>query len=132
MQLIAQYPVNEAALGSYFGRPVGAVLANGDFVYGIMDRVYDGNLVLRPLNNVPQAALAQIKKSVKTKMKNMKLPKIPYSKEAMSKVRTTAWGGWGGYPYGWGFGNWGWGAGSWWIWPLLFLAALFAFPFFWI
>ncbi len=80
---------------------------------------------MSPIDNVPEAAVASLKKSMK-KAVGEKL-------RTMSKVKTKAYGypGYGAYPYGYGYGNYGWGAGWWWIFPLFWLTALAAFPFFW-
>jgi hypothetical protein len=124
LELIAQYPITESAISPHCGRPVAALLANGEFVCGILERVHEGNIILRPPDDLPEATLSQIKKSVEAKAKKMNFPKKPSSTRDLSKPRTSAFG-FGGY------GGWGWGGGSW-ILPLLFLTALFAFPFFWI
>lgn len=120
MQLLAQYPVSADVIERHTGRPVMAMLGNGEFVCGIIDRVHDGHLVMRPVTNAPEATIAGLKKSMK------KL-------NVMEKVQTKAYynGGNTAYGSGYGYGNYGWGAGWWWIFPLFFLAAIAAFPFFW-
>ncbi|MDR0268064.1 hypothetical protein [Paenibacillus sp.] len=120
MQLLAQYPVSADICDNYKGRPVMAMLVNGEMVCGVIDRIHDGHLVMRPVNNVPTAAISSLKKSMK-------------ESKGLEKVRTKAYNGYDGTPYnvGYGYGNYGWGAGWWWILPLFVLTALVAFPFFW-
>lgn len=138
MALLASYPIEATAIQSYIGQPVAAYLHSGDIVYGNFDRIVDGNLVLSPLT-YPTAGILNVKSkikshpAVKAHIKKMKLAKnqIKVPKSMQGKVRTKAWGGYGGYGYGWGYGDYGWGAGSWWLWALLGIAFLFAFPFFW-
>ncbi|KIL37888.1 hypothetical protein SD70_30050 [Gordoniibacillus kamchatkensis] len=126
MQLLCQYPIAASSVTPYIGRAVAACTADGDVVCGVIDRIHDGHLVMRPLENVPDAAIASLKQSL------AKNPRVNDIKSKMKeKARIKAWGYPGAYPFGWGYGNWGWGLGWWWIWPLFFLAALAAFPFFW-
>ncbi|WP_248924769.1 hypothetical protein [Paenibacillus hamazuiensis] len=127
MQFLAQYPVSADLVTPYVGRPVAAITGDGDFAYGIIDRIHDGHLVMRPIGNVPEAVVANFKKSMKKSLG----PRLKQMKFEKPKIK--AWGGFGfgGYPFGWGFGNFGWGAGWWWIFPLFLLAAIAAFPFFW-
>lgn len=127
MQILSRYPVSEAELLAHCGRPVGAVLANGDCVCGILDRVHDGHLVFRPITGVPEAQVAQFRHSIKRNFR----PGGRNRKPAGRQATTSAWGFGGGYPYGWRYGNYGWGAGWWWLLPLFLLTALVAFPF-WI
>ncbi len=109
MELIAQYPITETVITPHIGRPVAAVLANGDVCCGIIDRVHDGHLFMRPIE-VPQATVANLQKKIKAH------PSVKHATNRMEKVQTKAFG------WGWGFP---------WIWPLLGLTALFALPFFW-
>ncbi|UJF33507.1 hypothetical protein [Paenibacillus hexagrammi] len=123
MQLLAQYPVAAEHVMPHIGRPIAAMLPGGDVVYGIVDRVHDGNLVLRPIENVPEASVLALKNNLQAqaRKKNLKINQ--------EKARTKAWG----YPYGlgWGYGNYGWGLGWWGIWPLFWLTALAVLPFLW-
>jgi hypothetical protein len=112
MQYLAQSPIMPHHVIPHIGRPVAAILPNGEVVCGIVDRVCDGHLVMRPLDRAPEAAVMNVTKQPK--------PRSP------AKAKIKAWG----YPYGWGYGNYGWGPGWWWIWPLVGLTALAAFPFF--
>lgn len=122
MQILAQYPINANHVNPFIGRPVGAILPDGDLAYGVLDRLHDEHVVLKPIDGVSTAAVQSWKKQMKNH---------PVVKAAMKKVKTKAWGYGGAYPYGWGYGNFGWGAGWWWIWPLFFILALVAWPFWW-
>lgn len=124
MQLLAQYPISHEHITPYVGRPVAALLPGGDIVCGVIDRIHEGHIVMKPVQNLPEATVASLKKSLQNdpRVKNRKVPE---------KVSTKAFGYPGAYPYGWGYGNYGWGAGWWWIFPLFALAAIAAFPFFW-
>lgn len=130
MQMLAQYPIKEENIAAFFGRPVVALLPDGEVVGGIVDRVHDGHLVMRPID-LPDAVVQNVRESAK----NLKHPAGPKAKNKASagktgRAKTSAFG-YPGYPLGWGYGNFGWGVGWWWIWPLLFITALFAFPFWW-
>ncbi|UUZ79861.1 hypothetical protein LJK88_33200 [Paenibacillus sp. P26] len=58
------WPVpNESLINPYIGRPVGAVLPDGEVVCGIVECIHNGNLVLRPLG-IPEAAIQKIKNRV--------------------------------------------------------------------
>lgn len=135
MTLIGQYPLNESLINPYIGRPVGAVLPDGEVICGIVECIHNGNLVLRPLR-IPEAAVLNIKNKLASNPRfraaNLKAKRNMKHMTLKEKAKIKAFGGGFGYPFGWGFGNWGWGAGWWWIWPLLALTALIALPFFWI
>lgn len=124
MQMIARYPVSNELIEPHVGRPVVAMLHDGEMVCGVIDRVHDGHLFLKPVHGVPEATIQSVKKSMKKSVG-------PVSKRP-EKLQTKAFaGGFGGYPYGYGYGNFGWGAGWWWIFPLFLLTALATVPFFW-
>ncbi len=124
MEILAQHPITEAQLNPYVGRPVGAVLPDGDMVFGTFDRIHEGHVVFRPATGLSTSSIQRMKQNLKSN---------PTIQSALQKAKTRAWGHgvYGGYPYGWGYGNFGWGIGWWWILPLFFLAALVALPFFW-
>lgn len=121
MQLLCQAPIGAGQVTPYIGRPVAAITAEGEIECGIIHCIHDGYLVMKPLEGVPEATVLSLKKSLKNDPRLLKMRKPP------EKARIKAWGA---YPFGWGFGGYPWGAGLWWIWPLFFLAALAAFPFF--
>lgn len=135
MTFLAQYPINESLVNPYIGRQVGAVTPDGEVICGIIECIHKGNLVLRPLGNVPETVIQSIRQKMKADPKiGSALVKSKRKMKPMTiknKARIKAFGGYG-YPYGWGYGNWGWGAGWWWIWPLFALTALVALPFFFI
>jgi hypothetical protein len=118
----------------HMGRPVVAITHEGDAICGIMDRVHDGHLVMRPFGNMPEAAIRSIQAAASKQGK--KLVQTTAMKKSFRvlgrQIATTkAWGGYPGRPYGWGYGNYGWGFGWWWIFPLFWLAAIAAWGFFW-
>jgi hypothetical protein len=76
-QLLAQYPVSADLCENYKGRPVMAMLLNGEVVCGVIDRIHDGHLVMRPVNNVPDATITSLKKSMK-------------QSKGLEKIRTNA------------------------------------------
>lgn len=117
MQLIAHHPLTEAVVHPHCGRPVAAMLANGDVVCGVLHKVENGHIYMTPIHHMPTAAVAQIKNQVSAQMKMTKLPAPSVRHSGQAKINA------------WGFGPWGWGWG--WIFPLFFLTALFTFPFFW-
>ncbi|MEB3101528.1 hypothetical protein [Ferviditalea candida] len=138
MQILAQYPIEVSTAQAFVGRPLGVLLPDGDFMVGVMDRIYDGNIVMRPLDG-GVAVSQSMKKAIKGNPHVQALLKKSeqWKREGRLQANTKAWAGAGAaagagfYPFGWGFGNWGWGFGWWWIFPLLFALAFFAWPFFW-
>lgn len=110
MQLIAQYPIQEAQLMPHIGRCVAACTHEGDTFCGIIDRMEGGNIYFRPLG-AGGAAVQSIQQNPQVK-KMMDLAK----NSSLGKATTSAWG-----PWGWG---------GWW-WPLWGLTALWLLPFFW-
>jgi hypothetical protein len=101
-----------------------------------MHRIHDGHLVLRPIGNMPEAAIQSIQAAASKQGK--KLVQTTGMKKSfrvlgrqMATTKAWGYGGFAGRPYGWGFGNYGWGAGWWWIFPLFWLAAIAAWGFFW-
>lgn len=136
MELLAQYPIEESACLPHVGRPVVAILPNGETVCGVMDRIHEGHLVLRPIEDLPVATVQSLRNSsgkhiealpIKPDMKK----KLRVLNKQMATTKAFGSGGFGGRPYGWGYGNYGWGAGWWWIFPLFWLAAIAAFAFAW-
>ncbi|MFC0210954.1 hypothetical protein ACFFK0_00590 [Paenibacillus chartarius] len=125
MRILAQSPIMADHITPYYGKAIAAVLPSGDVVCGIVDRVHEGHLFMRPIENVPEAYVLSLKKSLGAKYKNKAQVK------ALAGAGAAAGAGFGGFPLGWGFGNFGWGAGLWWVFPLFLLAALAALPFFW-
>ena len=135
LTFIGQYPLSESVITPYIGRPVGAILPDGEFVCGVIQCIHNGNLVLKPLG-VPEAAVLSLKKKMGA-LPQVKGSAILQSKRNMkrmnlkSRAQIKAFGPYG-YPLGWGYGSWGWGAGLWWIWPLFALTALVSLPAFFI
>jgi hypothetical protein len=95
-------------------------MQNGESVCGIMERVYDGHLVLRPIDGAPPVSVQNV--NMKRNLRSMK--------RNVATTKAYSPGGWG-RPYGWGYGNYGWGLGWWWIFPLFWLTAIAAFAFAW-
>ncbi len=110
MHLLCSYPVQAGAVMPHCNKPIVAMTTSGDLVPGIIDGVRDGVLYLKPIGR--EAGVAMIKR-VKTYNKN-KLP-------ARTQAKTSAFG----YPY-YPF------AGLTLALSLVWLAALFAFPPFFI
>ncbi|HEX7057931.1 MAG TPA: hypothetical protein VF260_12160 [Bacilli bacterium] len=106
MHLICSYPIQEAAVLPHCGKQVAVVLADGDVACGVIDGVRDGNLLLRPAAGVDITAIRN------------KLLAHPKVKAAMQKADTKAF-----FPF---FNPFLWAI------PLFLIAALFAFPFFWL
>jgi len=130
MQILCQYPVTAQAVLPHCGRPVAAILPDGDIACGILDRVHDGCIVLRPLGT-PEATILNYKKNIKSHPKFKALIQKEKAAKNVKRAKINAFG-FGGYPFGWGYGNWGWGLGWWGIFPLFTLLALATLPFFWI
>jgi hypothetical protein len=113
MQLIANYPIDGAALTPYYNQPVVAVTTAGDTIAGVIDCVRDGMLYLKPVGAAQAAAMVQsVKKNMKKHGKSKKSANIKAF----------------GFP-GFGFVNPGAAALAFAI-PLFLLGALFTFPFF--
>jgi hypothetical protein len=104
------YPLEEAKLRGYVGRPVYAVLNDGSYFGGYLSDIKDGQIYLT--GSVPGQG------TVSTNASKARSQLAGKAKQA----RTSAFG----YP-GYGYPGYGYGAGI--VLPLFLLALLFAFPF---
>ncbi|GIQ71153.1 hypothetical protein DUZ99_12060 [Xylanibacillus composti] len=113
MHLLCSYPVQADTVLPHCNKPIVAMTTAGDLVPGIIDGVRDGVLYLRPVGK--EAGIAMIQRVKKYNKNKISVPK---------KAKTKA--------FGFGYPSYGYGAGLALALPLFLLAALFAFPPFFI
>jgi len=135
VKLIATCPVEADAVKPYCGQPVLAQTIHGDVVVGVLDRVADGIVWLKPLG-LPEASVRSLSQ---TNRKNGKAPGrrkngkpgrvVILNGEKPKKAATSLFGVPGFGPFGFGYGPFGYRAGWALALPLFVLLALFTLPF---
>lgn len=136
MKLIATCPVEADAVRPYCGQPVLAQTIHGDVVVGVLDRVADGMVWLKPLG-LPEASVRSLRQTIRKGGKATGRRKggkpgrvVILNGERTKKAGTSLFGVPGSGPFGFGYGPFGYRAGLAFALPLFVLLALFALPFF--
>lgn len=135
MEILASYPLSGELVSPHIGRQVCVMLADGSEAYGVIDRIHDGHIVMRPFALESEAVIRkQATPAARRRLAaNIRSYQARQSVARKGKASVKALGfGRGAYPYGWSYGNYGWGAGWWFVLPLFFLTALLTAPLFFI